>query len=103
MTEYEIILERLTSIENELKSLKAAQTAEKEMLTVDEVVSLTGIKQSTLYKMVHYNKIPYYKPNGRLLYFKRGEVLDFIKRGKVPSNDQLLEQNRKRELERALK
>ena len=33
-----------------------------------------GIAKGTLYQLVHYKKIAYYKPSGKLLYFRKEDL-----------------------------
>jgi excisionase family DNA binding protein len=54
----------------------------KEQLTTEEAVAFIGISRSYLYKLVHQNKIPHYKPFGGKLYFKQSELENFIFRNK---------------------
>lgn len=60
---------------------------EKEFLTVKEAARELGLSASTLYKMVLKKEIPFYKPNGKILYFKRRELMDWIEQSKVPSHE----------------
>lgn len=72
----ELILQRLESIER--NSLLAA----KNVLTIDDVVSLTGLSKGHIYKLTCNRQIPYYKPNCRLLYFDRAEVEAWMKQNR---------------------
>lgn len=60
---------------------------EKNFLTVKEAARELGLSVSTLYKMVLKKEIPFYKPNGKILYFKREELMDWIEQSKVPSHE----------------
>lgn len=55
------------------------------MLTIDEVALLTGLSRSHLYKLTCTHQIPHYKPNGKLLYFDRKEIDNWMRQGKVNS------------------
>lgn len=46
----------------------------KEVLTADEAVEYTGISKSTLYKLTMRRVIPHSKPNGKVLFFNRREL-----------------------------
>jgi excisionase family DNA binding protein len=80
---------RLSNIETWLLDLKHGAPADtppaapKDVLTIDELAHFTGLSKSTLYKMTIARQIPYYKPNGRLIYFKREEILAWMQQGKV--------------------
>lgn len=60
----------------------------KEMLTMDEAVSYTGLRRDTLYRMMSRRLIPYYKPNGRVAYFDRKELDGWLRRNKVVSREE---------------
>ena len=75
----EIILKQLADIR--LFSLLAA----KNVLDIEAVVSLTGLAKSYVYKLTCRKEIPYYKPNGKLIYFDRQEVENWMKQNRVNS------------------
>jgi len=63
----------------------------KETLTLEEAAAFLGIKRSTLYKMTHEQIIPFYKPNGKLVYFEKTDLLDWIRRNRVSSDAEITE------------
>jgi excisionase family DNA binding protein len=54
----------------------------KEALTVEEASEYTGLSSGTLYVLTHEKRIPYYKPLGKKIYFKRSELDGFMFRNK---------------------
>lgn len=78
----EEILERL----GEIRSY--ALLAAKDMLTVEEAAMLTGMSKSRIYKMTFDHEIPYYKPNGKTVYFDKGDLTAWMRRGRVESVDE---------------
>lgn len=54
----------------------------KSVLTFDEVALLTGLSKSFLYQLTSQRKIPYFQPNGKRLYFDRGEVEAWLKQNR---------------------
>lgn len=54
---------------------------EKNFLSVGETSDYLGIKKPTLYAWAKCGKIPHYRLN-RLLRFKKGDLDDWIERGK---------------------
>ena len=62
---------------------KAFFLSQKEALTVDECATYTGLKKAYLYKLTHHNQIPFYKPNGKMIYFKRTEIDDWLLRNRA--------------------
>ena len=57
--------------------------AAKNVLTLDDVVKLTGLSKSHIYKLTCSKKIPHYKPNTKALYFDRKEIEEWQKRNRV--------------------
>lgn len=55
----------------------------KNVLTFDDVVLLTGLSKSYLYKLTSSNQIPHYKPSGKQLYFDREEIENWLKQNRV--------------------
>lgn len=66
--------------------------AAKNVLTISDVALLTGLSKSWLYKATCDRKIPHYKPNGKMMYFDRKEIEDWLRQGKQFSNDELEQQ-----------
>lgn len=57
--------------------------AAKEILTLSEACDFAGISKSQMYKLTSTNRIPFYRPMGKLIYFKREELLDWLLSNKV--------------------
>lgn len=73
----EMILSKLETIER--YSLLAA----KNVLTIDDVAVLTGMSKSHLYKLTCSRQIPFYRPNGKIVYFDRAELEGWLKQNRV--------------------
>jgi len=59
----------------ELKAdLRRSSLLKKEVLTLSEASELTGLSTSELYKKTSTRAIPFYKPAGKLIYFRRAEL-----------------------------
>ena len=65
------ILERLDRLERLL-------TAHKEVLTFEETCDYTGISRSYLYKLTSSGNIPHSKPNGKLIFFEKKKLNDWL-------------------------
>ena len=59
----------------------------KEVLTSDEAARYMGISRSYLYKLTMTRKIPHYKPTGKVCYFDRRELEDFLRSGRGSMNE----------------
>lgn len=62
--------------------------AAKKVLTFDDVVLLTGLSKSHLYKMTHTHQIPCYKPRGKQLYFDREEIEAWLKQNRMATQEE---------------
>lgn len=68
--------------------------AAKEMLTVEDTALLTGFKESYIRKMAQEGMLPYYKPFGKQIFFKKSEILQLLQGKRVPSVAELVNQIR---------
>ena len=50
------------------------QKSEKKMLDFTEASEYLGLSKSFLYKLSHFRKIPFYKPNGKKIYFSKSNI-----------------------------
>lgn len=63
--------------------------AAKNVLVLDDVVILTGLSKSHLYKLTCTHQIPHYKPNGKLIYFDRAEIELWMKQNRVATESEV--------------
>ena len=66
--------------------------AAKNVLTLEDVALLTGLSKSYLYKLTCAKQIPYYRPNGKQIYFDRGEVEAWMKQNRVNTRQEAIMQ-----------
>ena len=66
--------------------------AEKNVLKLEDVALLTGLSKSYLYKLTCAKQIPYYRPNGKQIYFDRGEVEAWMKQNRVNTRQEAEQQ-----------
>lgn len=77
-----LILERLDRLEKLL-------IGHKEVLTFDEACDYTGISRSYLYKLTSSGKIPHSKPNGKMLFFEKKKLVDWLLQNNRKSKQEL--------------
>ena len=80
------IEERLANIERKLDI--QAQEA-KNILTLEEVAEYTHLSKNYVYKLTSKGDIPYYKPNGKQLYFKRTEIDEWLLTNRNKTNQEI--------------
>ena len=64
----------------------------KEVLTSDEAASYMGVSKSYLYKLTSEMKIPHYKPMGKMVYFNRQELEQWLQSNRVATDEELRQQ-----------
>lgn len=61
----------------------------KEVLTSDEAARYLGVSKSYLYKLTMQQKIPHYKPMGKLCYFNRAELEQWLQSNRVSTEAEI--------------
>lgn len=64
--------------------------ATKEVLSTDEAAVYTGLSKSHLYKLTMGKEVPYYKPGGKLVYFKRSELDAWLTANRVSTEAEII-------------
>ena len=76
-----------TTIENKLNEkldrLLKAQEENESMLSFSKAREYLCVSESTLYHLVSDGKIRFYKPNGKLVYFSKAQLNDWIKNRRI--------------------
>ena len=65
---------------------------QKEVLTSDEAAKYMGISKSYLYKLTMQQKVPHYKPTGKMCYFNRMELESWLQSNRVATANEISEQ-----------
>lgn len=71
---------------------KVETVSQKEFLTLEEAALYMGLKKNALYKLTHNKQIPHYKPNGKMCYFKRSDIDNWMMSNPVATAEQLADQ-----------
>ena len=64
----------------------------KEVLTSDEAAKYMGVSKSYLYKLTMRQQIPHYKPLGKMCYFNRAELEQWLQSNRVATNAEISQQ-----------
>jgi excisionase family DNA binding protein len=78
------IEQRLFSIESEISKLSLEI---KTILTAEQAAEFLGLKPSYLYKLTSDKKIKFFKPQGKLIYFRKEDLEAFLLRNPSESSD----------------
>ena len=65
---------------------------QKEVLTSDEAARYMGVSKSYLYKLTMRQQIPHYKPMGKMVYFNRLELENWLQSNRVSTEDEISQQ-----------
>ncbi len=81
----------------ELKQIADRVTANtifctKEVLTSDEAAKYMGVSKSYLYKLTMRQQIPHFKPMGKMCYFNRQELEQWLQSNRVATNTEIEQQ-----------
>jgi excisionase family DNA binding protein len=86
MTTDELILERLSQIEQKIDEQALLQ---KSVLNFNEACRYLEISPSHLYKLTSTRQIPHFCPQGKKLYFNRQELEDWLQRNRQSTTEEI--------------
>ncbi len=81
-SEFTKLYDRLSKIENLL-------IGSKSVFNLEETATYTGLSKSYLYKLTSTGAIPHYKPNGKICYFNRLELDDWMQQNRVSTTKEI--------------
>lgn len=79
--------EEITEIANLV--IKSTVLCTKEVLTSDEAARYMGVSKSYLYKLTMRKEIPHYKPVGKICYFNRHELEEWLQNNRISTSSEL--------------
>lgn len=62
------------------------------IMTLEETSEYLKVSKSYMYKLTSGKKIPFYKPAGKLIYFFKSELDQWIMDGKIITSSEVTEQ-----------
>lgn len=88
------IEERLRDIDERLGDIETSLLSKKAVLTFNEMAAYTGLSKSYLYKLSSTGGIPCYKPRGKVLYFDRQELDNWLLGNKIKSSQEIEQEDK---------
>ena len=88
MTFMERMSGRLAAIESVLKKLEPVENTiftTKRVFTFQEACMYIGVSESMLYKLTSSKEIPHYKPRGKMVYFAKEELDEWLLQNYEPT------------------
>ena len=83
---------QVAELQGRVKSLEQLLHQGKDVLTLEEAAKFMGIARSSLYKMTHEQTIPFYKPNGKMIFFEKSDLLAWVRKNRVSSEAEISEE-----------
>ncbi len=84
----------IADLQKRVETLEDMLEAGKEVLTVEEAAKFMGMARSSLYKMTSDQTIPFYRPNGKMIFFEKSDILSWIRKNRVSSREEIEEDAR---------
>ena len=81
--------EKVEQLQKRVTDLENVLNVAKDVMNLEEAALFTGMSKSSLYKLTHRQVIPHYKPNGKLIYFEKTELLNWIRQNRISSNTEI--------------
>ena len=79
--DYQKLEKRISKLEKKVSegmtSKKKIVRISKKMLTISEAAEFLGLEVSGVHMLTHKKLIPYYKPNGKTIYFDPKELVEW--------------------------
>lgn len=63
--------------------------SEKNILSVREACEYMDISESFMYKLTHGKLLPYYRPNGKKIYFQKNDLEAWMTRNRQSSSEEI--------------
>ncbi len=79
----------IKQVEMLTQQLEEQNLLKKEIMTLEEASRYLGLSKSNLYKKTSLNLIPFYKPNGKIIYFKREDLDHYMLSNRQSTIDEI--------------
>jgi len=76
-------------IEERLDRIERLLTSSKDVLTFEEACEYMGVSRSFLYKLTSRRQIPHSKPNGKMIFFEKKKLNEWLLRNQRKSNHEI--------------
>lgn len=85
---------QLTALVQELANqIEGIKHLHKTIFRSEEVADYTGLKKSYIDKLCSLRKIPFYQPRGKMKYFKRADIDNWLLQNRMETIDERFEKS----------
>ena len=79
----------IIKLEEKLDRIEKLILSNKKVLNFDEACEYTGISKSYMYKLTSLAKIPFSKPNGKMVFFEKDKLDEWLLQNKSKSKSEI--------------
>jgi len=79
----------LQDVIQKIDILTNAVLSNKQTLSIEEAAIYTALSVSYLYKLTSTQQIPHFKPRGKIIYFDRLELDEWLRQNRVKTTDEI--------------
>ena len=79
----------LSDVSAKLDILTNAILSNKQNLSIEEAAIYTSLSVSYLYKLTSTQQIPHFKPRGKIIYFDRTELDEWLRQNRVKTTAEI--------------
>ena len=83
---------QVAELQKRVDVLEDILDSSKEVLTVEEAAKFMGMARSSLYKMTCEQSIPFYRPNGKMIYFEKTALEEWLRQNPVKTQEQIAQE-----------
>ena len=83
------------SIEQRIEELESLVYVSKNVLSFDEASKFLSLSKSYLYKLTSAGLIPHYKPQGKMIYFEKNILEEWLRQNPVKTQAQIASEAQK--------
>jgi excisionase family DNA binding protein len=76
-------------IEKRLEQIENLLIGQKDVFTFDECCRYTGISKTYMYKLTCTNRVPHFKPHGKIIYFSKDEIDKWLMKNPIKTAEQV--------------
>lgn len=88
--------EKVQELKTRIETLENVIFENKQVLSMEEAAIFLDLSKSSLYKMTHKHELPFYRPNGKLIFFERADLLNWVRSARVLSEKELEEETKRK-------
>ena len=85
-------METKKSIEERIEELENLMYLSKNVLSFEEASRFLNLSKSYLYKLTSAGVIPHYKPQGKMIYFEKTALEEWLRQNPVKTQEQIAQE-----------